>query len=173
MPVVVYGFVLFFGAEVGVSWIGLHKRQDSKTNPCRSSFNRHVDKARYFYDRSWSFPRTVTVNLFPTCGSCLLYDSNSLLSLSRHIMSLPPHFRQIWRLSSLSKARPRILLSIRARAFADRPKFPRPDEPPRGVWAPKTRIAVGIVFIGAMIYSMVPSLTRKTSNLIETHPGYG
>jgi coproporphyrinogen III oxidase len=53
------------------------------------------------------------------------------------------------------------------RAFADYFKAPKPGgrnrEPPRGVWAPKTRIAVGVVFIGAMIYSMVPPTSPGNS----------
>lgn len=32
----------------------------------------------------------------------------------------------------------------------------RPQGP--GVWAPKTRIAIGVVFVGALIYSMVRAL---------------
>src|SRR5271163_915034 len=68
---------------------------------------------------------------------------------------MPPSLRPCLRPSSLPKFRPRIQQHIRSRAFVDAPKPRRPNEPPKGVWAPKTRIAVGIVFIGALIYSMV------------------
>lgn len=44
------------------------------------------------------------------------------------------------------------------RTFADYQKPPRPDSGRPTVWAPKTRIAVGIVFIGALIYNMVWSV---------------
>jgi coproporphyrinogen III oxidase len=64
------------------------------------------------------------------------------------------------RFSSVPKFTPRIPQHIRSRrTFADYPKPPDPSkEVRRGVVAPKTRIAVGIVFIGAMIYSMVTSV---------------
>jgi coproporphyrinogen III oxidase len=68
--------------------------------------------------------------------------------------------RPCLRFSSLPKFTPRIPQHIRSRrAFVDYPKRPDPSKQARrGVVAPKTRIAVGIVFIGAMIYSMVASV---------------
>ncbi|OWP00872.1 coproporphyrinogen iii oxidase [Marssonina coronariae] len=72
--------------------------------------------------------------------------------------------RQCMRLSRMPKIRPRFSQSIPSRrSFADYPKPPisRPKEPRRGVMFPKTRIAVGIVFIGAMVYSMVTEQPQK------------
>lgn len=63
-------------------------------------------------------------------------------------------------------ARSPLTISQFRRHYADLPKPPNPDRPgtvpPKGVWAPKTRLAFGIVFIGALIYSMV----------FLTHPVY-
>lgn len=48
------------------------------------------------------------------------------------------------------------------RTYADAPKPPNPTtQRPAGVLFPKTRIAVGIVFIGAMIYSMATEEPTK------------
>lgn len=74
------------------------------------------------------------------------------------------------RLSSLQKitrksiALRRPIQSQPRRAYAD---YPKPPKPPgfggerSTVWAPKTRIAVGIVFIGTLIYSMVTDEPSK------------
>ncbi|RDW71399.1 putative coproporphyrinogen III oxidase [Coleophoma cylindrospora] len=54
------------------------------------------------------------------------------------------------------------------RTFTDIPPKSPPNrnaEPPRGVVAPKTRIAFGIVFIGAMVYSMVTEEPSKLDQL--------
>ncbi|PMD38998.1 coproporphyrinogen iii oxidase-like protein [Hyaloscypha variabilis F] len=78
--------------------------------------------------------------------------------------------RPCLRFSSLPKFAPRIPHHIRSRrAFADYPKPPNPSKEARrerrGVVAPKTRIAVGIVFIGAMIYSMATDEPTKADAL--------
>jgi len=74
------------------------------------------------------------------------------------------------RLSALATSTPRQCRPISRisqcrRAYSDLPKPPNPNnpnnEPPKGVWMPKTRIAVGVVFIGAMIYSMVTEKPTK------------
>ncbi|KAF4625737.1 hypothetical protein G7Y89_g12432 [Cudoniella acicularis] len=72
--------------------------------------------------------------------------------------------------SSLPKFRPRLNQQIRQRRAYGDIKPPNPKGPPRpgqqqpsfGVWAPKTRIAFGVVFISAMIYSM---MTEEPSKL--------
>ena len=77
------------------------------------------------------------------------------------------------RLSSLHKVTfrsnilPQAIRSQSRRSYADYPKPPKPPGPgiERGtVWAPKTRIAVGIVFIGTLIYSMVHLQTQYWIN---------
>jgi coproporphyrinogen III oxidase len=57
----------------------------------------------------------------------------------------------------------------------------RPPVPPGGgagkttVLAPKTRLAVGVVFIGALIYSMVKniSLTKSIAEVADRSPSKG
>jgi hypothetical protein len=57
----------------------------------------------------------------------------------------------------------------------------RPPVPPGGgagkttVLAPKTRLAVGVVFIGALIYSMVKniSLTKSIAEIADHSPSKG
>jgi coproporphyrinogen III oxidase len=90
--------------------------------------------------------------------SCLLYDSrrHSLL-FKALIMSSFTYFRLCLR--SVPKFRPRAQQHLlQRRAFITPPNPRRPPgqgESPKGVVAPKTRLAFGVVFIGAMIYSMV------------------
>jgi coproporphyrinogen III oxidase len=71
--------------------------------------------------------------------------------------------RPFLRPSSLQKFRLRFSQQLPSRrTLADYPKPPKPnDAAPKGVLAPKTRIAFGIVFIGAMIYSMVSYTTFR------------
>jgi len=49
-------------------------------------------------------------------------------------------------------------------------KPPRPPgiPEPSKVFAPKTRLAVGVVFVGTLIYSMVSTPTNKTSRVFNS-----
>jgi hypothetical protein len=100
-------------------------------------------------------------------------ETNFLFFASYKMSPPPPPFRQCLRSAPWSKFRIRSSQYTPSRAFANGPKPPRPDEPPRGVWAPKTRIAVGIVFIGAMIYSMVACPTPQNTTSPLTPSGNG
>ncbi|RDL38423.1 putative coproporphyrinogen oxidase [Venustampulla echinocandica] len=69
------------------------------------------------------------------------------------------------RISALSKCRPRHislpqLPARQQRALSNR-RPPNPHDAPKGVWAPKTRLAFGVVFIGAMVYSMATGTPTK------------
>lgn len=45
--------------------------------------------------------------------------------------------------------------------MTDYKKPPNPSgDQNKYVWAPKTRLAVGVVFIGALVYSMVPLIFK-------------
>lgn len=77
-----------------------------------------------------------------------------------------PRLSTLQKLTFRSIALPRSVRSQPKRTYADYPKPPTPSGPSveRGtVWAPKTRIAVGIVFIGTLIYSMV-DIHRSTGS---------
>ncbi|KAH7370620.1 putative Coproporphyrinogen-III oxidase [Rhexocercosporidium sp. MPI-PUGE-AT-0058] len=72
--------------------------------------------------------------------------------------------RPCMHLSSVPKFRPQFSQHIRSRrSFADAPKpsNPRIKQTRSGVLFPRTRIAVGIVFIGALIYSMATEEPQK------------
>ncbi|KAL3418676.1 coproporphyrinogen iii oxidase [Phlyctema vagabunda] len=83
--------------------------------------------------------------------------------------------RTLFRLVPQVKLRPnRLPVSIQSRqAYSDYKKPPNPyQQRHKGVYAPRTRIAVGIVFIGTLIYSMVtdkptqldsPSIAQRDS----------
>ncbi|KIM98845.1 hypothetical protein OIDMADRAFT_201307 [Oidiodendron maius Zn] len=78
--------------------------------------------------------------------------------------SLGPYLRlrALQRVPTRTRTAPR-LPCRRAYAGSNRlPKFKKLPEPPRGPWAPKTRIVVGLVFIGTLVYSM---LTDEPSKL--------
>lgn len=89
-------------------------------------------------------------------------------------------FRQCLRMRHLPKARQQLPLrtarNARTYATGPRPDSRNPGRPtPIHVWAPKTRIAVGILFCGTLIYSMVdlptplnspPTATAQPSNIL-------
>jgi hypothetical protein len=64
--------------------------------------------------------------------------------------------------------------SVRRRSAAEKskqaPYTPKPPkQEPSKVFAPKTRIVVGIIFIGAMIYSMVIEQQKKLTYLADSY----
>ena len=100
------------------------------------------------------------------CSSLVpcLYGNIDLISwfgaapLCARMSTVRLSFRSLSRLRA-RPARQSIQISQYRRGYADLPKPPNPNRPgnnpPKGVWAPKTRLAFGIVVIGALIYSMV------------------
>lgn len=121
---------------------------------CRlDSCHKRSTRSLSYIDRSAGWIRSFGILLI--CGLiCCLYDSYQLLlaQLFSYIMSSS--------IRTCCRARPAIsqMRSLRP-GFITRRKYASPPNPrgsgPKGVWAPRTRIAIGIVFIGAMIYSMV------------------
>ena len=97
-------------------------------------------------------------------GSWLL-DSFSMASTTRCLQTLHSRPIQYNGRSSKTPLKPRYQLrhaSVRRRTASELQKdvqsAPRPpQQEPSKIFAPKTRIAVGIVFVGALIYSMVTS----------------
>ncbi|CAD6443340.1 1e0a8fef-4486-4b5b-830a-92b234409e63 [Sclerotinia trifoliorum] len=99
-------------------------------------------------------------------------------------MSLPirrARFSSLGRTSFSTRPMP----SYARRTFAGHQNPPRPGTGRPTVWAPKTRIAVGIVFIGALIYNMATeepakldaptiaerdTLTKRESGVTENSP---
>ncbi|KAF7899075.1 uncharacterized protein EAF01_008288 [Botrytis porri] len=75
-------------------------------------------------------------------------------------MSLPIRRARFSSLGRTSFSRQSLPLYPR-RTFADHQKPPRPGSGRPTVWAPKTRIAVGVVFIGALIYNMATEEPAK------------
>ncbi|KAJ9666076.1 Coproporphyrinogen-III oxidase [Coniosporium apollinis] len=85
----------------------------------------------------------------------------------------PPFFQQsyAYRRPGADFFRPRFAPAAANRYVSDGvppPPPPRGDarregrrEPPGKVWAPKTRLAIGVVFVGALIYSMVTGEPEK------------
>jgi hypothetical protein len=123
-----------------------------------------------FLSHATSDPHSSGISLIVV--SCLLYDSGPARAAVEAAFSfiMSSIIRPCLRISSVPKTKQRpIRIPLHAqprRAFADRRKPPNPlGEGSRTVWAPKTRLALGVVFIGAMVYSMVNSRQYKTISM--------